>query len=76
MLVRLVERGLVQRQLDESDRRAGLLNLTETGRAHVRRCRSKAAEAERVLLSRLPANRRKGFNSALALVTDVASTKP
>ena len=67
----LQKRGLIAREPDPADRRARLLSLTPEGRALRERAQAAIRRKEDRLLSRLPADVRRGFLEALRLLSAV-----
>lgn len=65
----LQRRGLIQREPDPGDRRARVLSLTEDGRRVREAAQTDIRRMEEALLARLPAADRRGFLSALRVLS-------
>jgi DNA-binding MarR family transcriptional regulator len=64
----LQERGLLERRLSPSDRRARALYLTETGKSSLQQATEAAVEFERTIAQDLSSEQRTDFSEMLALI--------
>ncbi|EQD84743.1 DNA-binding MarR family transcriptional regulator [Saccharopolyspora erythraea NRRL 2338] len=65
LLLRLEQRGLVRRAVDETDRRRRLLELTDEGRAELRTTEPVAEEVDTAMLDRLTTREREQLRRLL-----------
>jgi DNA-binding MarR family transcriptional regulator len=72
-VAQLVERGIVERQVDSRDRRLVNLSLTAHGRVFLEEMHCKAEEYIRGKLSGLPPEDLRRLSDALATIRDVVS---
>lgn len=72
----LQERGLLERRLSPSDRRARALYLTEAGRIRLRRATEAAIEFERTIAQDLSENQRKELAAMLSSIAERLGIPP